>query len=134
MSELSSCEALLELNFSLSSVHTQQHLDCDLLVQLLLFAAEAYALLLPADWHACARFTCVCATCTRGMCLCMSKVTPLTSDMCLCRFKVTLLKANSLPAFATNLNFPLLENDEEWIVQGYTYVSHRLAQGTCMAL
>lgn len=37
------------------------------------------------------------------------------------QFKVTLLKANSLPAFATNLNFPLLENDEEWIVQGYTY-------------
>lgn len=55
------------------------------------------------------------------------------SDMCLCRFKVTLLKANSLPAFATNLNFPLLENDEEWIVQGYTYVSHRLTLGTCMS-
>ena len=56
-------------------------------------------------------------------------MTLLTSDMCLCRFKVTVLKANSLPAFATNLNFPLLENDEEWIVQGYTYVSHRLTQG-----
>ncbi len=55
------------------------------------------------------------------------------SELCLCRFKVTLLKANSLPAFATNLNFPLLENDEEWIVQGYTYVSHRLTLGTCMS-
>ena len=65
---------------------------------------------------------------TRQGCACVgSKVTLLTSDMCLCRFKVTVLKANSLPAFATNLNFPLLENDEEWIVQGYTYVSHRLA-------
>ena len=98
------------------------------------FAVEAGALLLPADWHAGDPFTSACGTCTRGVCRCRSRVILLTRDMCLCRFKVTVLKAKSLPAFATNLNFPLLENDEQWIVQGYTYVSHRLGKpGTGMS-
>eukprot|EP01024_Parvocaulis_polyphysoides_P026175 TRINITY_DN23895_c0_g2_i2.p2 TRINITY_DN23895_c0_g2~~TRINITY_DN23895_c0_g2_i2.p2 ORF type:complete len:158 (-),score=19.23 TRINITY_DN23895_c0_g2_i2:215-634(-) len=37
------------------------------------------------------------------------------------RFKATLHKQDSLPLIVQNLDFPLLENDKEYIVHGFTY-------------
>eukprot|EP01025_Chloroclados_australasicus_P013595 TRINITY_DN163_c0_g1_i2.p1 TRINITY_DN163_c0_g1~~TRINITY_DN163_c0_g1_i2.p1 ORF type:complete len:479 (+),score=89.45 TRINITY_DN163_c0_g1_i2:146-1582(+) len=37
------------------------------------------------------------------------------------RFKVTLHKKDSLPTFVQDLDFPLLENDDEFVVHGFTY-------------
>jgi acetamidase/formamidase len=37
------------------------------------------------------------------------------------RLKLTLHKKGSMPKFISNLNFPLLENANEFVVHGFTY-------------
>ncbi|KAK9807208.1 hypothetical protein WJX73_009034 [Symbiochloris irregularis] len=39
-------------------------------------------------------------------------------------FRITLLKADELPIEAEDLTFPLLENDNEWVVHGFTYANY----------
>ena len=36
-------------------------------------------------------------------------------------FRVTLHKADSLPLIVQNLTFPLLENDNEYVIHGFNY-------------
>ncbi|GAB4813977.1 hypothetical protein N2152v2_001023 [Parachlorella kessleri] len=40
------------------------------------------------------------------------------------KFKLTLHKKDSLPKIVQNLKFPLIENDQEYVVQGYTYADY----------
>jgi Predicted acetamidase/formamidase len=40
------------------------------------------------------------------------------------KLRVTLHKADSLPAMVANLNFPLLETDEQYIIHGFAYENY----------
>jgi acetamidase/formamidase len=37
------------------------------------------------------------------------------------QFKITLIKKGSEPKEVKGLDFPLIENDNEWVLQGLTY-------------